>query len=171
MADGGAYLRLKKQPAGFTPPPGYFNLHIAENGHLYSTDDGGVVRDLNGQPGTDADTVVGNGAIPAGALIKASATAGRYGLWLASDNPILIEGAAVTACGGAGQSFTAQFIQGTVVALLSDGTATIPSGSAVVASGTVDGRVKAGFATDLGLVGFNVGALVAATLDAPVSVR
>ncbi len=117
------------------------------------------------------ENAVGAGAIPAGALIKASATVGRYALWLRTDSPLLIVGAAVTACSGVGATFTAQFSSGTVATLLSDGAATIAAGAPVVASGATDGRVKAGLVSDEGFLGFNVGALVAASVDAHVSVR
>ncbi len=117
------------------------------------------------------EVVTGAEAIPAGALVKASTTAEQYALWLVTDSPLRIIGAAVTECTGAGEDFTAQFITGAVTDLLSDGTDTIDTGDPVVASSTVDGRVMSGAVSDLGFLGFNVGAAVAATLDAAVSVR
>ncbi len=131
-------------------------------------------RGLQGTPGAAggvSETATGSIAIPAGALIKASSTAGRYALWLSSDSPLLIVGCAVTACSGAAASFTAQFVPGTSTVLLSDGTGTIAVAAPIVASGTVDGRVKQGLVSDTGFLGFNVGSAVAATLDASVTVR
>ncbi len=117
------------------------------------------------------ETVTGNEVISAGALIKYSASvAGRFELWLVSGSPMLISGAAVTACSGAGASFTAQF-PSPLTSLLSDGTGTIDVAAPVVTSDTVNGCVKQGLVTDPGFLGFNAGAAVAATLNAAVSVR
>jgi hypothetical protein len=114
------------------------------------------------------EVVTGNAAISAGALIKVSATAGRYETLGAADSASLMVGAAKTSCAGAASTFEAYFISGVLTPLLSDGTGTIPVGSPVEPSTTVAGRVKAG---STNLIGYNVGALVAATLNAAVSVR
>lgn len=122
-----------------------------------------------GAPATTPETVTGNAAIDQFAIIKSSmAVAGRYEMLLASDSPSLMEGVAMTACGGAGQTFSAQFVEGTVTTMLSDGTATIGVGATVAPSTTVAGRVKAG---GVSVVGSNVGPAVAATLNALVQVR
>jgi hypothetical protein len=115
-----------------------------------------------------AVSVTGNAAISAGALIKASSVvAGRYETLGAADAASLMVGVAVTACSGAASPFTAQFVPGTVTTMLSDGTGTIGIGAAVEPSTTVAGRIKAGTTN---VVGNNIGALVAATLNATVSV-
>jgi hypothetical protein len=113
-------------------------------------------------------TVIGNAAIDAGALIKVSTVEGRYVTLGSADLALLMAGVAITACAGSGSSFSGQFVPGTVTSMLSDGTGTIPIGSPVEPSTTVAGRVKAG---STNLIGYNVGALVAATLNAAVSVR
>ncbi len=121
-----------------------------------------------GSSGTSAVSATGNASIDAGALIKLSASvAGRYETLGAADAVSLMVGVAVTACSGAAASFTAQLVPGTVTTMLSDGTGTIGIGAAVEPSTTVAGRIKAGTTN---VVGNNAGALVAATLNASVSV-
>ncbi len=114
------------------------------------------------------ETVTGAAAIDAGALIKLSSAAGQYETLAAADDAGLMIGVAKTACSGAAATFQAYFISGIVAGMLSDGTGTIAIGASVEPSTTVAGRVKSGSANSIGR---NVGALVAATLDAAVSVR
>jgi hypothetical protein len=116
--------------------------------------------------------VVGIETIPAGALIVVDrgATANRYAMWTTAMDPSRIVGAAVTACSGAGATFKAQLTEGVPLILLSDGTTTIGIGQPVIPSSTVNGRVKLGVDGDPLILGYNVGASVAATLDLPVSV-
>lgn len=116
------------------------------------------------------ESVVGNAAIDAMALIKASSTASRYETLGTADAGALMIGVAKTACSGAGASFDAYFIPGNVTPMLSDGTGTIAAGAPVEPSTTVAGRVKQA-ASETTAVGFNVGAAVAATLNAVVTVR
>lgn len=127
----------------------------------------------NGADATATTTVTGAEAIPAGALIKVtSGVAGQYSMFTttAAEDTSKIVGAAATACSGAGASFQAQLVQGVATSLLSDGTGTIAAGAPVIASSTVSGRVKQGTDGDPALVGYNIGAAVAATLDATVTV-
>jgi hypothetical protein len=114
------------------------------------------------------EVVTGAAAIDAGALIKASATASQYETLGAADDAGLMVGVAKTACSGAASTFQGYFIAGIVTPMLSDGTDTIAAGASVEPSTTVAGRVKAG---DTNVIGYNVGAAVAATLNASVSVR
>ncbi len=116
------------------------------------------------------EVVTGAAAIDAGALIKTSSTAGQYETLGAADAPTLLIGVAKTACSGAAASFQAYFTSGTITPCLSDGTDTIAAGAPVEPSTTVAGRVKEA-ADSTTAIGFNVGAAVAATLDAAVSVR
>lgn len=117
------------------------------------------------------ETAIGSEPIAAMEAIKKSATASRYARWLKTDNPNLFIGVAVTICGGAGQLFAAQFLNGALAVMLSDGTGTIAAWAACVLSDTVNAHIKQGLVTDAGFIGFNAGPLVAATLDAQVIVR
>jgi len=111
-------------------------------------------------------SVTSTATIVAGALLKVSGenTFDHLGV---SDSPQLCVGVAVTGRTGAG-SFTAKIAQATTMA--SDGTDTIANGAPVIPSDTVAGRVMEGTTDDVGIVGINVGATVAATLNASVSV-
>ena len=111
-------------------------------------------------------TATGSAAIDAGALLKVSGV-GTYAMLGAADDPSLMVGVAVTACSGPGQSFTAQFVPGTITPMLGDGSGPIANGVAVAPSSTVTGRVRAGTANS---VGINAGPAVAATLNAVVQV-
>ncbi len=139
-----------------------------------SADLGKVVVPTDDDPVTLAwtsspfEVVTGNAAIDAGALIKASSTEARYETLGAADAATLLSGVAKTACSGAAASFQGYFISGLVTPMLSDGTGTIAAGASVEPSTTVAGRVKSGSTNS---IGFNVGAAVAATLNAAVSVR
>jgi hypothetical protein len=135
-----------------------------------SSDVGGPFTTPGPLAWTPYDQVTGNGVIAAGDLIKASATATRYEILGAADDPSLMVGVAKTACAGAGSSFEAYFISGIVTPCNSDGTGTIAAGAPVEKSSTVAGKVKQA-ASPTSAIGFNVGALVAATLNASVSVR
>ncbi len=135
-----------------------------------SSDVGGPFSTPGPLAWTPYDVVTGNTAIAAGDLIKASSTAGRYEILGAADDPSLMVGVAKTACAGAGSSFDAYFISGIVTPCNSDGTGTIAAGAPVEKSTTVAGKVKQA-ASPTTTIGFNVGALVAATLNAAVSVR
>lgn len=116
-----------------------------------------------GESATSTATVV------TGALLKNSGN-GTYDHLGTADSPLLAIGIVLAGRTGAG-AFTAQFRPGGSQSLLSDGTGTIAQGAFVIPSTTVAGRVKQGTSTDIGIVGINVGALVAATLDAAVTVR
>lgn len=106
-------------------------------------------------------------AVDAGALIKNSGN-GTYAMLAAGDNPRLMRGIAVTASSG-GFAYVC-FIPGIVCSTLSDGTGTIAQGAYVIPSTTVAGRVKEGTSSDV-YVGINVGAAVAASLNASCTVR
>lgn len=115
------------------------------------------------------ETVTSTATIVAGALLKNSGN-GTYDHLGTADSPLKMIAIALSSRTGAG-TFTAQFRPGGQQSLLSDGSGTIAQGAYVIPSTTVAGRVKQGVSTDIGIVGINVGALVAATLDAAVTVR
>ncbi len=135
-----------------------------------SSDVGGAAPSLGLLAWAPYDTVTGNGVIAAGDLIKASSVAGRYEILGAADDPSLFIGVARTACAGAGSTFDAYFIAGVLTPMNSDGTGTIAAGAPVEPSTTVAGKVKQA-ASPTTAIGYNLGAAVAAVLNAAVSVR
>lgn len=104
---------------------------------------------------------IADGAVVAGTLGKASTTAGKQVTqFLAGDDPALIT-CTIIDDGADGDPVRCAEIEGQTVLLKSDGVDAIPHGAGVDPSAAVDGRVCAG----VGILGYNVGPDVAASLD------
>lgn len=120
-----------------------------------------------GEPATSTATVV------TGAILKNSGSGTYDHLDVGGGDSPLAMIAIVVAGRTGGGAFTAQFRPGGQNTLLSDGSGTIAAGAFVIPSDdpTTPGRVMQGTEEDKGIIGINVGGVVAATLDAPVTVR